>query len=102
MPKTTEKKQEVVDVEKQELAGSPKWEIAAADIDIPRFNIRQKSSEYDAGDFEYAFGMEYDGKVYVDSLNYRSSDKLAENIVEAIQYIFKITDNSYLNISVIC
>jgi len=51
MPKTKEKKQEVVEVEKQELAGTPKWEIAATDIDIPRYNIRQKSSEYDAGEF---------------------------------------------------
>jgi len=51
MPKTTEKKEEVIEVDKQELAESPKWEIAASDIDIPRFNIRQKSSEYDSGEF---------------------------------------------------
>ena len=35
MPKTTEKKEEIVEVEKTELAESPKWEIAASDIDIP-------------------------------------------------------------------
>ena len=59
MPKTKEKKQEVVEVPSAELAqiantalaDSPKWEEAAADILLNRLNIRGKSSEYDAGDF---------------------------------------------------
>ena len=72
MPKTTEKKEEIVEVEKTELAESPKWEIAASDIDIPRFNIRQKSSEYDAGEF---------GDLVIDKsrrypMNWISGDKL--------------------------
>ena len=60
MPKTKEKKQEVVEVPNAEelaqrvhaaLCDSPKWEEAAADILLNRLNIRGKSSEYDAGDF---------------------------------------------------
>jgi len=52
MPKTAEKKkQEVVKVETQELADAPKWQVTADDIDIPRLNIKQKSSQFDAGEF---------------------------------------------------
>tara|TARA_R100001510_G_C7649848_1_gene207317 strand:- start:927 stop:1580 length:654 start_codon:yes stop_codon:yes gene_type:complete len=52
MPKTAEKKkQEVVEVEKKELTEAPKWQVTAADIDIPRLNIKQKSSQFEAGDF---------------------------------------------------
>tara|TARA_B100000131_G_scaffold108404_1_gene105288 strand:- start:17311 stop:17964 length:654 start_codon:yes stop_codon:yes gene_type:complete len=52
MPKAVEKKkQEVVEVETQELTEAPKWQVTADDIDIPRLNIKQKSSQFDAGEF---------------------------------------------------
>ena len=51
MPKTTEKKQKIVEAEKHEISEAPKWVITASDIDIPRLNIKQKSSQFDAGEF---------------------------------------------------
>ena len=52
MPKAVEqKKQEVVKVETQEITDAPKWQVTADDIDIPRLNIKQKSSQFEAGEF---------------------------------------------------
>ena len=51
MAKTAEKKQNIVEVEKHEISEAPKWVITANDIDIPRLNIKQKSSQFDAGEF---------------------------------------------------
>ena len=84
-----------LDAKREELKDFNKPTLSQSQLDVIIDAVDHSCNhEYDAGDFEYEFGMEYDGKVYVDSLNYRSSDKLAENIVEAIQYSFKITDNS--------
>ena len=53
--------------------------------------------EFDVDDYDFDFGMEYDGRVYVSDMSTKNSSSLAENVVEAIENCFKVvedTDNS--------
>ena len=53
--------------------------------------------EFDVDDYNFEFSMDYDGRVSVNNMSTKNSSSLAENIVNAIQYSFKVvedTDNS--------
>ena len=47
--------------------------------------------------YEFEFGMEYDGKVFLESLDLTCTHELVEKIVEEVYKLFTEDDNSELN-----
>ena len=46
----------------------------------------------DAENYEFEFGIEYDGKVYVDTISMRYTNELTEKIVDKVHNLFKEVD----------
>lgn len=77
------------------------------DIDKPKLTPSQFSSIHDAVEnaidgfnfnepeaYQLEYGIDYDGKVYADSIEFDGMDTLAEDIIQAVEKIFGVADES--------
>ena len=75
--------QELKDIDKPELTASQMDEVYnAIDKAICNFDFS------DTDNFDIEYGIEYDGKVYCDSHEFRNSDDLTQAIVSEVQDLF--------------
>ena len=76
-----------------------------ADIDKPKLTRSQFSSLHDAIEnaidgfnfnepeaYQLEYGIDYDGKVYADSIEFDGEDTLGEDIIQAVEKIFGVAD----------
>jgi hypothetical protein len=90
-------KQELVDLNKPELTPSQIDDIhSAVEKAVEGFDFSNTDN------YEFEFGMEYDGKVYVESVDLQCAYELTEQIVNNVCNLFKEAncpedDNSQVN-----
>jgi len=78
-----------------------------ADIDKPKLTPSQFSSLHDAIEnaidgfnfnepeaYQLEYGIDYDGKVYADSIEFDGMDTLAEDIIQEVEKLFGVADES--------
>jgi len=78
-----------------------------ADIDKPKLTRSQFSSLHDAIEnaidgfnfnepeaYQLEYGIDYDGKVYADSIEFDGMDTLAEDIIQEVEKLFGVADES--------
>ena len=78
-----------------------------ADIDKPKLTPSQFSSLHNAIEnaidgfnfnepeaYQMEYGIDYDGKVYADSIEFDGMDTLAEDIIQAVEKLFGVADES--------
>ena len=78
-----------------------------ADIDKPKLTPSQFSSLHNAIEnaidgfnfnepeaYQLEYGIDYDGKVYADSIEFDGMDTLAEDIIQAVEKLFGVADES--------
>ena len=51
----------------------------------------------DPDNYEFEFGMEYDGRVYVEGVNIQSTYEITEKIMTKIDKYFKVLENNKVN-----
>ena len=89
-----------LDAKREELKDFNKPTLSQSQLDVIIDAVDHTCNEqrFDVDDYDFEFGIEYDGRLYVSDMNTKTnSGNLAENIVNAIQYSFKITDIYKLN-----
>ena len=78
-----------------------------ADMDKPKLTANQLSSLHDAIEnavdgfnfnepdaYQLEYGIDYDGKVYADSIEFDGMDTLAEDVIQAVEKLFGVADES--------
>ena len=81
--------QRLVDCDKPKLTESQFSDLHnAIENAIDGFNF----NEADAYQAEY--GIDYDGKVYIDSIEFDGEDTLAEDVIQAVEKLFGVADES--------
>ena len=81
--------QRLVDCDKPKLTASQFSDLHnAIENAIDSFNF----NEADAYNCEY--GIDYDGKVYIDSIEFDGEDTLAEDVIQAVEKLFGVADES--------
>ena len=84
-------KQQVKDTEKQ-LEDINKPELTPADIANIETNVEEAIEGFDfsnTDNYEFEFGMDYDGKVYVESIGLQCAYELTEQVVKNVCKLFK-------------
>ena len=92
--KLTDHKVQISLLEKQ-LEDINKPELTPKQLDNIQEAIEEAIEEYDfddADNYEKEFGMEYDGKVYLESIDLSCSYELTELIVDKVHNLFKEAD----------
>jgi len=82
---------------KQELVDLNKPEITPQQIDDIHSTVEKAVEGFDFtnnDNYEFEFGMEYDGKVYVESVDLQCAYELTEQIVNNVCKLFKEADCS--------
>ena len=82
---------------KQELVDLNKPEITPQQIDDIHSAVEKAVEGFDFtnnDNYEFEFGMEYDGKVYVESVDLQCAYELTEQIVNNVCKLFKEADCS--------
>ena len=77
------------------------------DVDKPKLTTSQFSSLHNAIEnaidgfnfnepeaYQTEYGIDYDGKVYADSIEFDGMDTLAEDIIQAVEKLFGVSDES--------
>ena len=77
------------------------------DIDKPKLTVSQFSSLHDAVEnavdgfnfnepeaYQLEYGIDYDGKVYADSIEFDGMDTLANDVIQAVEKLFGVADES--------
>ena len=80
-----------------------------ADCDKPKLTTSQFSSLHDAIEnaidgfnfnepeaYQTEYGIDYDGKLYIDSIEFDGVDNLADDIVQAVEKMFGVADEAVL------
>ena len=84
-----------LDAKRKELEDVNKPTLSQSQLDVIIDAVENHDHPgHDPDDYDFEFGMEYDGKVYISDMSAKNSNGLAENIVDVIEHSFKITDNS--------
>ena len=86
--------QQIAELEKQ-IEDVNKPEITPMMIDNIHSAVEKAVEGFDFSNndnYEFEFGMEYDGKVYVESVDLSCSYELTENIVNKVCNLFKEAD----------
>jgi len=76
-----------------------------ADMDKPKLTASQFSSLHDAVEnaidgfnfnepeaYQLEYGIDYDGKVYADSIEFDGMDTLANDVIQAVEKLFGVAD----------
>ena len=85
--KLTDTKQELVDLHKPEITPQQIDDIhGAVEKAVEGFDFTNNDN------YEFEFGMEYDGKVYVESVDLQCAYELTEQIVDKVCSLFKEAD----------
>ena len=85
---------------KQDLEDLNKPEITPMTIDAIHSAVEKAVEGFDFtnnDNYEFEFGMEYDGKVYVESVDLQCAYELTENIVDKVCNLFKEVENEEIN-----
>ena len=82
------KQQELADVNKPEMAN----EMYNILEDCIGQGIDEACSDITHDDMEVEFGMEYDGKVYLESIGINDPSSMADRVLEEIHKKFKIVE----------
>ena len=80
---------------KKQLDDYNKPELTPQQIDAIHNAIEKAVEGFDFsnnGNYEFEFGMEYDGKVYVESVNLQCAYELTEQVVNNVCSLFKEAD----------
>ena len=81
--------QRLVDCDKPKLTASQFSDLHnAIENAVDGFNF----NEADA--YQAEFGIDYDGKVYADSIEFDGMDTLAEDVIQAVEKLFGVADES--------
>jgi len=77
------------------------------DVDKPKLTNKQFSSIHEVietaiSDFNFnepeayqlEYGIDYDGKVYADSIEFDGMDTLTDNVIQAVEKLFGVADES--------
>ena len=83
--------------EKQQLEDYNKPELTPTDIANIETNVEEAVEGFDfsnTDNYEFEFGMDYDGKVYVESVGLQCAYELTEQIVKNVCKLFKETELS--------
>jgi len=86
--------QQIAELEKQ-IEDVNKPEITPMMIDNIHSAVEKAVEGFDFtnnDNYEFEFGMEYDGKVYVESVDLQCAYELTENIVDKVCNLFKEAD----------
>jgi len=78
--------------EKQQLEDYNKPELTPTDIANIETNVEEAVEGFDfsnTDNYEFEFGMDYDGKVYVESVGLQCAYELTEQIVKNVCKLFK-------------
>tara|TARA_B100000902_G_C27016633_1_gene767525 strand:- start:1 stop:393 length:393 start_codon:yes stop_codon:yes gene_type:complete len=78
--------------EKQQLEDYNKPELTSADIANIETNVEEAVEGFDfsnTDNYEFEFGMDYDGKVYVESIGLQCTYELTERVVKNVCKLFK-------------
>ena len=78
--------------EKQQLEDYNKPELTPADIANIETNVEEAVEGFDfsnTDNYEFEFGMDYDGKVYVESVGLQCTYELTERVVKNVCKLFK-------------
>ena len=75
------------------------------DIDKPKLTVSQFSSLHDAVEnavdgfnfnepeaYQLEYGIDYDGKVYADSIEFDGMDTIAKDIIQEVEKLFGVAD----------
>jgi len=94
--------QEDLDTAKKQLADVNKPILTPLQLDLIQEAIEKAVDGFDFCDtdnYDKEFGMEYDGKVHLESIDLTCSYELVENIVQKVQDLFVEAedDNSQVN-----
>jgi len=92
--KLTDYKAQVSLIEK-ELEDFNKPELTPAQVDNVYLAVEKAVEEFDFSDtdnFDIEYGIEYDGRVHCESLEFQNSSELVEKIVENVTRLFKEAD----------
>ena len=92
--KVRDYQQQIADLQKQ-IDDFNKPEITPMMIDNIHSAIEKAVEGFDFSNndnYEFEFGMEYDGKVYVESVDLSCAYELTENIVDKVCNLFKEAD----------
>ena len=78
-----------------------------ADMDKPKLTASQFSDLHNAIEnaidgfnfnepeaYQLEYGIDYDGKVYADSIEFDGMDTLAEDVIQAVEKLFGVADES--------
>jgi len=83
--------------EKQQLEDYNKPELTPTDIANIETNVEEAVEGFDfsnTDNYEFEFGMDYDGKVYVESVGLQCAYELTEQVVKNVCKLFKETELS--------
>jgi len=78
--------------EKQQLEDYNKPELTPTDIANIETNVEEAVEGFDfsnTDNYEFEFGMDYDGKVYVESISLQCAYELTEQVVKNVCKLFK-------------
>jgi len=83
--------------EKQQLEDYNKPELTPTDIANIETNVEEAVEGFDfsnTDNYEFEFGLDYDGKVYVESVGLQCAYELTEQVVKNVCKLFKETELS--------
>ena len=84
----TTKQKELEDVNKPEMQGEMFDKLHT----IVENGISEALGNLNSDDLDKEFGMEYDGKVYLESIHVNRPDEMAERVLDEINNKFKIVE----------
>ena len=81
--------QRLVDCDKPKLTESQFSSIhEVVETAISDFNFNEPEA------YQLEYGIDYDGKVYADSIEFDGMDTLAEDVIQAVEKLFGVADES--------
>ena len=81
--------QRLVDCDKPKLTESQFSSIhEVIETAISDFNFNEPEA------YQLEYGIDYDGKVYADSIEFDGMDTLAEDVIQAVEKLFGVADES--------
>ena len=79
----------LADMDKPKLTASQFSELHnAIENAIDGFNFNEPEA------YQLEYGIDYDGKVYADSIEFDGMDTLAEDVIQAVEKLFGVADES--------
>ena len=81
----------------QKLADSDKPKLTESQFSSIHEVVETAISDFNFNEpeaYQLEYGIDYDGKVYADSIEFDGMDTLAEDVIQAVENLFGIADES--------